>query len=219
MPRRHLVYLAALLAGVLYCSWPLGLLLNPQLSRGVASAFEAPEQPYSWLFVLLDVLSGLLVCLLAAWLWRLPGLRGYLRLLVAGAYGLFGALTIAAALLPLHCNVHSVRCLAGLSNPSDQLHDVVSLVSMLALAAAAIALGVLLKGGRRLAAAERLGFILLSVGWLAAGCITLTILLRHGGVAWPQRVFIILSSLWTIALPFFVVRLSGARPDLPYQSS
>lgn len=47
-------------AGLLYSSWPLGYWLNPQADHGLASNLEALHQPYNWLFILIDISSGVL---------------------------------------------------------------------------------------------------------------------------------------------------------------
>ena len=54
-------------AGALaYCSWPLAFLVNPSLAgNGLASSFEAPGQPFSWLFILLDCIAGLCIAVVS----------------------------------------------------------------------------------------------------------------------------------------------------------
>jgi len=62
---------AGLVAALAYCSWPIGFLVNPALTAtGLASDLEAHGQPYSWLFILLDCVTGLfaLVAVGLAWL-------------------------------------------------------------------------------------------------------------------------------------------------------
>ena len=52
-----------LIAGLLYSSWPLGYWLNPNAAKGLASDLEALHQPFNWLFIALDILTGLFVAI------------------------------------------------------------------------------------------------------------------------------------------------------------
>ena len=48
-----------------YASWPLGYWLNPVANRGLASNLEAAHQPYNWVFIAFDIVSGLLICVVS----------------------------------------------------------------------------------------------------------------------------------------------------------
>ena len=58
-PRRPSTTWLACAGALAYCSWPLAFLVNPSLAgNGLASSFEAPSQPFSWLFILLDCIAA-----------------------------------------------------------------------------------------------------------------------------------------------------------------
>lgn len=127
------VLLLAAVAALLYNSWPLGFVLNPTVVRhALASVLEAPHQPYDWVFVSMDVASGVLAIAL-----------GYLQLrkhpagLPAKAavvsYMLFGALVMCAALIPLRCDPTSQQCGPLMHDPQLLLHGVCSIASTFAL--------------------------------------------------------------------------------------
>jgi len=103
----------AILAGVLYASWPLGFILNPNVARnGLASALEGLHQPYNWVFITGDVVSSVLITIVCWLIWRRlqdsPPKRVFKIVLVNIA--LFAAGTIIDALLPLHCEPTLQRC-------------------------------------------------------------------------------------------------------------
>ncbi len=83
-------------SALLYCSWPLGFLLNPIASRtGLASELGAYGQPYNWVFIWGDIVSGVLLSAAVIMLIRLYRPDGWalLALILLAAYGVFGALT------------------------------------------------------------------------------------------------------------------------------
>src|SRR5438309_11824533 len=85
------------IAALLYSSWPLSYILNPAVGRHeLASQLEAPHQPYAWLFILLDVFSGVLIAVVALLQLRM---RRYSRLALGAVifYVLFGVLVAGAA--------------------------------------------------------------------------------------------------------------------------
>ena len=107
-PRRRPSTLWLASAGALaYCSWPLAFLVNPSLAgNGLASSFEAPGQPFSWLFILLDCIAGL--CIAIVCIRELSSQRGHLGqrralALVLLGYATFGLATAVDALVPLRC--------------------------------------------------------------------------------------------------------------------
>jgi len=111
MPRQkyaRLVLILCILAAGFYNSWPLGYILNYQTVRNsLVSDLERVGQPYYWLFILGDILTG--VCLIAAcYLIRFklyPKIHlGAWRILYIGVL-LFGFGTIIATLVPARCSV------------------------------------------------------------------------------------------------------------------
>lgn len=55
-----------IIGGLLYNNWLLGYWLNDRITRlGLASDLQVYNQPYGWLFILGDVLSGLMIVIVA----------------------------------------------------------------------------------------------------------------------------------------------------------
>jgi hypothetical protein len=74
-------------------SW---LLVNPAVSRtGLASELEGLHQPYNWLFILLDVLSGILVAAVSIFMWQ-KGRHTVRKVLIIN-FALFGIFTLVDA--------------------------------------------------------------------------------------------------------------------------
>ena len=133
-------------AGALaYCSWPLAFLVNPSLAgNGLASSFEAPSQPFSWLFILLDCIAGL--CITVVCIRELRAHRGFLRQSRAFSFALlgyatFGLATVTDAVVPLRCGSGSVQVCASQIWPLTP-DDVLTGVAMAALCLAATTLAV-----------------------------------------------------------------------------
>lgn len=127
-----IVSLASLLA-LLYCSWPLSFLLNPSVGRhDLASELEAPHQPYNWVFIALDVLSGFGLFILCVMQYRAVARRRRIKWSVI-CYGLFGLLAAAAALIPLNCDPTAQQCGALIKDPLILFHGLCSVLSVVAL--------------------------------------------------------------------------------------
>ena len=99
---------------IFYNSWPLGYIVNNQTARhGLASDLERVGQPYYWIFVLGDILTGF--CLIGACyligLRLRPAIHTRAWVVVYGGILLFGLGTAIAALVPAHCSVAvSLQC-------------------------------------------------------------------------------------------------------------
>jgi hypothetical protein len=204
------------LAGLLYCSWPLGYDLNPIANRGLASNLEATGQPYSWLFINLDIVSGLMVCLVAWFLYRWQSERQRSWWLLASLVGFvsFGALTIVDALLPLDCNARLQACVPNLQDPYFIIHGAVSIGSTNGLTLSIVALWWLLIRDPRTGAWMRWLLHSTLALWLAFGLGTAFLIYENRSSADSQHVFIVICSLWTAALPYLVLRalqLQSAR--------
>lgn len=210
------VSLWAVLAGILYCSWPLGNYLNPVANRGLASNLEATGQPYNWLFIGLDVLTGILIIIVTIWLLRwvhrlkLP----WLRFAIWG-YGVFGVLTAVDALLPLDCVSTEQKCGPVLHDPMYIIHGVASIGSIAGLTLSIIAIWWLLARSRHVGIALR-GFLHITLlAWFGFGVATAIFIMLDRDSALSQHLFIIVCSLWTAALPYLVWRvLKAMRPQL-----
>lgn len=199
----------AALAGVLYSSWPLGYVLNPAANNGLASNLEAAGQPYSWLFVAIDIVCGLLTIglafNLARWTIAVKGTR-ILRIGIIGL-ALFGLLTIIDALVPIKCVPSILHQCAPIFSDNDLytiVHDVISIGSIFGLTLSLTSLWWLLI--RRASTPNRLRWMLhgAMLLWFSFGLGTGLLLVLNLPSADSQHVFIILSSLLTAGAPFLV---------------
>jgi hypothetical protein len=130
---------ASLIAALAYCSWPLGYLFNSSLARSaLASELEARGQPFSWLFILLDCLTGLATVMVAWLAWPTndaPNAR--LQRLTLVSYAAFGAATGVDALIPVGCGSSPLsRCGVDLSHLN--LDDYLTGIAIFALFVAAV---------------------------------------------------------------------------------
>jgi hypothetical protein len=190
----------AMLSGILYCSWPLGYILNPAVAKGgLASGFEGLHQPYNWLFISGDVSSSILIIIVCWLLWRrLAGVVKQKRLLAAVLLGVivFAAGTIISAVLP-------ERCQPSLQTCPNFLHDRVLFIHGIASIAASFLLFVslvLVWWQRR----SDLLMSLLIIGYLLFGFLSCLSLFYDGIGNSSQQYYITLCSLWLALLPYAV---------------
>jgi hypothetical membrane protein len=194
-------------AAVLYSSWPLGYWLNPGVNRGLASDLEAAHQPYNWIFIALDIISGLLICTASWWLLKLMKhvKLPLLRYAVIG-FGAFGLLTAIDALLPLDCVNVLNRCGSVLDDPTIIIHGIVSIGSIVGLTISIMSVWWLLARGGQ--AARGLRWLLNGtlIVWFGFGLITFALIVKARSSAVSQHLFITVCSLWTAALPYLAWR-------------
>jgi hypothetical protein len=128
MLNKRYLFLGAL-AGLIYNIWPLGYLLNPGVlnRQAYVSVLEASNQPYYKLFIFFDIFCGLIMMLVAYFMWRNKKVK---NIVIAG-YFLFGLTTLLAAIMPVSCTGSVAQC--GIS-PSQILdpHDLLNLIGSLA---------------------------------------------------------------------------------------
>jgi len=79
---------------------------------------------YSWVFVLGDVLSGLVITVAAYFIYMISQQRDQLTVLMIGGYLCFGVLTAISALLPLHCGTNPSQCAVNNFQPLG-IHDAI----------------------------------------------------------------------------------------------
>ncbi len=206
MRQRQLLFFraAALItacSALLYCSWPLGFVLNPLAMRsGLASELGAFGQPYNWVFIVGDVASGLLLVVAAAVLLRLYRLRGSSRiaLVLLAVYGLCGA---ADAALPMRCLPSLQVCGPIFHDPLLILHGVFDFVGSFAL------LGTVWAAGRyvwRENQQWRLWIYVIGGGGILFAILSAVFYVAHGPGYWAQRYYITLSCIWVASLPFIL---------------
>ena len=207
-PQPNLALLAAA-AGVLYSSWPLGYILNPNATRGLASNLTASGQPYSLAFVLLDVSSGLLAVAVTLLLLRIISRHRRSWILIAAVYGLgvFGVMTIMDAVVPIDCVATATHaCRSIFHDPYFVVHGIISIGSIAGLTLTVVALWWLLV--REQLASTRLQYLLsaLSVLWFVFGLGTALRILLNLPSADPQHAFILLNSLLLAYTPYLIGR-------------
>lgn len=205
---------AVVLAAVLYCSWPLGLWLNPAAAAsGLASEFGAFGQPYNWVFIGGDIASGVLLvlaCVLLGVLMRATGLMRWCLVLLA-VYGVCGALDAA---LPIHCLPSMQTCGPILHDPLLILHGVFDYLGSVAL------LGTLVLAWRlaKQAPTKWLPWIYsIGVAGIVFALLSLLFLLVGGPGFWAQRYYLTISSIWVASMPFVlrsIVNSTDTHVDL-----
>lgn len=174
--RRNYPVILACLSALAFNNWLFALILNPHLllKDGSVSEFSVPSQPYSWVFRVADVISGLLFLTLSAWALKFmrtnQKVHKWLYILAIGL-AVFGIANIIDAWLPLDCsNTISSSCqvtvtlsLSHIILPSHAYSSVIIAVSYLLLPLA----GYKYARANRLRAFEHVSLITLGVASLS----------------------------------------------------
>lgn len=187
-------------AAILYNSWPLGIFLNPKVSRvSLASGLEAVGQPYNWLFIGGDVLSSLIIILVSIILINNRTIsKSFKSIKLALVFViLFGAGTIIDALEPL-------RCVQGIQTCPSFTQDHILLTHGIFSIAASIFLFMSLC---ILWFHQRYNGILIGflIGYFFFGLVSLIQAIvpgRNGN--WSQDYYITMCSLWIAVIPYIV---------------
>lgn len=131
----------AVIAGLSYASFPLGIITNPKHAfTGLVSFLGQSDQPYSWLFDELDIVSAVIsifVLLVVARRYRITG-RLYMWALGLAVVNSLG--TLIAAIIPLPDRYEDVSIRAVLQAGDTQviIHGVASFVNSAAFVVAAV---------------------------------------------------------------------------------
>lgn len=191
----------AIVAGITYASWPLGYVLNPSASlKGLASALEAVNQPYNWVFIAGDIISSVLIIVVAWLLWQRLQTTPHTQLLalVLANIAIFGAATIMGTLLP-------ERCLPGVPNCPNWRHDHILLlhgiVSIIGAFCLFLALALVWWRRRRSRLLNNL-----MIGYLLFGAFSVIEALTPGKGNWSQHYYITLCGLWLGFVPYVLRR-------------
>jgi hypothetical protein len=207
--REKLLYILVFAAALLYNSWPLGYVLNPQVARSsLASGLEAVNQPYNWVFVLADTVSSLLIILACSMLWTQYKHRAN-KVIAVGLLCtvLFALGTIVDALVPEHCVPNLMVCPSFTQDHYLLLHGIFSILASVCL------------------------FFTLFVSWLQerknpllavflAGYVTfgmmslLQAVLPQEKGNWSQDYYITLCSAWLLFLPYTMRILASTGQKL-----
>lgn len=202
------------LAALLYCSWPLGFWLNPIASRtGLASELGAFGQPYDWLFIGGDIVSGALLLTGCVLLHRLFGRYNWAKVCVwsLGIYGLAGAIDAA---LPLRCLPSVQACGPIWHDPLLILHGTVDIIGSIALIVTLVAAWLHIRKHDR----TWLGWIyIIGGGGVVFAGLSLLFIVDHGPGYWAQRYYLTLSCIWVASIPFVLYRrhmVSSNKPSI-----
>lgn len=183
----------SLAAALFYSSWPLGFLLNPSVGHhDLASQLEAPHQPYSWLFIALDVLTGLSLVIIG--MMQLQKCRNTMMTVIIFSYMLFGALVATAALLPLSCDPTLGQCGPLIRAPRVIVHGASSIISVNMLLVSVLLLAKTVYEGRSRKIVQGV-FGLILGGWLVFGVGSLLEMAHHIHSNFLQYYFITVCSL------------------------
>lgn len=180
-------------AALFYSSWPLGFFLNPSVGHhDLASQLEAPHQPYSWVFIALDVLTGISLVIVGTVQLRIR--RNTMMTLVIFSYMLFGALVAVAAILPLSCDPTLGQCGPLIRAPRVIIHGASSIISVNMLLISILLLTKMVYEGRRRKIIQGV-FGLILGGWLVFGIGSLLEMAHHIHSNFLQYYFITVCSL------------------------
>ncbi len=187
--------LLAALSGLLYCTWPLGNLLNPTVAaHGLASDLSGSHQPYNWFFIAGDTISSLIVLVVCWWLWqqfRFTKQRRVIALVLTNVV-IFAIGTIIAAGLPLRCDPGVQSCPTFLHDSVLLAHGLGSILSSLCLFASALVLWFYSR-------TPTLSVIV--AGYLLFGIFAIFTSFGAHPSNWSQHYYITLCSLWLALLP------------------
>jgi uncharacterized protein DUF998 len=198
----------AILAGLVYSSWPLGFILNPSVAHhSFASEFEAAHQPYNWLFIALDILSGLLMLVSGIRQWRRAGSHKVLQMSII-TYVLFGVLVITAAIMPYNCVSGTSSCQELLHSPAFIIHGFSSIVSVVFLFISLI-LPTKILMQRRMYRWLTFMAVFIVAGWGFMGLGTLDVMAHGMRSNWLQYNLITVCSVSVVLCVALVDRLSG----------
>lgn len=124
---KPITFALAIFAAILYNIWPLGYVLDPNvLHNSYVSSLEVSGKPYAWLFILADILTGLVAIIIGF------GIRKTIshNRVSFIAYILFGLATSIDAIIPIasHCEESISACGIALSQILSP-HDIASIVA------------------------------------------------------------------------------------------
>ncbi|HEY5668200.1 MAG TPA: DUF998 domain-containing protein [Candidatus Saccharimonadales bacterium] len=196
---RPVVWLAAL-AALLYSSWPLAFFLNPDVVKhALESQLQTAGQPYNWVFIAGDALTGAVLLVAAALQYKVFITGGLVTRLGIIGYALFGGLVAIAALVPLNCDPQAKTCGPLIHDPFVLIHGFASIVSVLALLMGTLAVAIAAYK-KHASAVVREVFLVLLAGWLIFGIGSIAQFWWHPGGNGMQNFFITLCSASIVAI-------------------
>lgn len=203
-----LILSSAIFAAVTYNIWPLAYVLDPKaINNSYFSVLELPGKPYAWVFILGDILTGVVITLTALAIWKTKTFNPKISL----SYLVFGLSTLLDAIKPIsgHC-VSSVATCGIAPSQIFTFHDICSL-----LAAAAIFYGLLICR-RQIRNANGLGRI---YGWISytfwfwclAGLFLILSIVMDDLTTLSQGVYIAACGIGLIAMPLSLFKSDASK--------
>ena len=219
-PRRSRATLwIACIGALAYNSWPLAFVVDPPLAgSALASSFEGRNEPFAWLFILLDCIAGL--CTAVVCVRELRPHRGRARL--GGAvvfallgYAAFGISTAVDAVVPLDCGSSSAQACASQLWPLTP-DDLLTGAAIFALFVAAVSILVrMIRTPVTLPPYVPAAIMLALTGWSALGLVVLLCSTSATTAAVSQYAFLTLTSVLSFVVPLCATHPSPTTPDRP----
>ncbi len=194
---RKLTMGLAISAGLLYNFWVFGYLLDPQaLHNTYFSVLEAYGRPYSWLFILVDVITSLLV-IGVGWLMWLSK-RASKNILIV--FNIFGLATLLDATVPIADKCSSSISACGI-DPSQifTFHDLASLAAYLSVFFGLIICHRLIRVRKLTGGAAKFAQYTY-YAWILAGLFLLFSIITNRFTPTSQALFLVVMSLALIAI-------------------
>lgn len=188
-----------IVSAILYCSWPLGIWLNPTASeKGLASELGAYGQPYNWIFIWGDIVSGISLVGAVAILIHMYRLQGWARtsMILLAVYGVCGALDAA---LPMSCLPSEQVCGPVLHDPLLILHGLFDLVGTTSLFITLVITAVHVHIN---SLEWRMWIYTIGIGGTLFAIVSGIFYVWGGPGYWAQRYYITLSCIWVMSMPF-----------------
>lgn len=196
---------------IIYNSWPLGYLLNNQVAHHqFASELEDIGQPYNWLFMSFDILTGILVLYIALLIWRRFAFleKDISTKIIATGFVVFGIFTAISALLPLNCQINDTRC--GLrSSQILGLHNITGVLASIGLAVSLIATWRLSINRPPIFA--KIIFKIITALWCLTGIVYLILSFYNKYLIQTQDIFLILSGFGVIGVCLVMIKLKSTE--------
>ncbi len=205
------VFWLGCLGALLYSSWPLGYALNPQVSHNeLASMLEAPHQPFNWVFMGSDVLTGIVISVVAYLQLSKIKTRNLAKYGIF-FYWLFAALVALAALSKINCDPALQQCGSLIRHPIIIVHGFASISSVVALLACMLLLTKAVYA-QQVSGLIRLAHQVVLLAWLFFGVASLIELVFHIRNNALQHYFITICGLSIVSCIFIIEYLQTDRP-------
>ena len=199
------------ISALLYSSFILAPLLNGQyFINGLVSALGQRGQPYSWLFNILDIISGLLLSIVLFWVLKHKKTDSKLLLISTWALLINSIGIVLAALIPLPTDFQSESHLTLLmiENPFVISHGIGSFVNSAGLFTAALCYLIYCKQIKHFSFKTLLAIVILFVATFG---FIIGYSLKSSGPT-LQRIYIISSSLFVYLLIYYLVSNKPKNP-------